>query len=539
MTTSIAPERTARKAAPSSRFGDLGWLDAQHPIFKANEAAWKRDERRFYGGDGVLTELRRWDGESNRSFDERKNEAVYVNFARAHVNAVTGELSRHRPMPDGGLSFGGMGPIRTRDRIDRPSLAELAYYNIDGVGQDGSEFPAWMDDVDVLAQVTGHRWLMIEHPATDGAVSLEAAIAGQRPFAVHRSPLSVPNWFIARGQLQFAVARVPVDDPKVENGAFVHPGDRLGFYLLVRRGFDRLGQVFARGGWWLFDNDKKLLRDGTWDRTNGDIPMWPHYGEKSDGSAERPAMSRANTTELGQIGIGLMNVTSARDGDFWDGCKPLTMLLGADPPVMEAVVGQLEKQGIYIGVPHAASADGQLKPITVYDGSASVVPAEVAKMIVEAKFAEAREQSFQQITSTPDSSGRSKEMGHAENKAPLLTRRARYRQQSENTLIHFLELRSGIAKPSGSSVWPTEFDLAPLVETIKDSMDMLRRSRLRSKTAEVALTLNALEESGAVDEADLKKIETELGASFDAGEAQAEAMRTALGAGGAPPIPGS
>jgi hypothetical protein len=180
-----------------------------------------------------------------------------------------------------------------------------------------------------------------------------------------------------------------------------------------------------------------------------------------------------------------------------------------------------------IGVPHAAGPEGELKPITVHDGSMGAVSADVAKSVIDALFQEAREQSFQQVTSTPDSSGESKKAGHAENKAPILAMRARERQQSENTLLHFAELRFGIKEPTGSSEWPTDFDLAPLVDAIDAALDTLRRSKLRSPTAEVAMILQSLEERGVVNDSNRKIVEDELKKSFSDQEADAAAAREA------------
>lgn len=531
MATTIAPDASTESSAPES-LGDLSWLDTVNDVYQKNKEAWEREERRLHGGDAIIDELTQFDGESKDSFKARKNKASYVNFPKAHAGSVTGALSMHRPMPDKGLDFGGLGPIRSRDKIDTPSLAELLYYNVDGVGADGMEFPAWYDGVDERAQGTGHRWLMIESPDTDGTVTFERAKTGARPYAVEFSPLDVTNWYFRRGQLQFAVIRAVTTEPNVTSGHF-DATSSLGYYLLVRQGYDGLGAAFAKGGWWLFDSDKLSLGSGRWTRTQGQIPMWIHYGEKSIGTKNRPAISRSSTMELGQIAVSLMDTISARDYDFWDACASRVFFLGADVNIMTAIADQVNRRSIYIGVPHIKDEKGELKPITPFDTSSGAVPAEVSSMIVEAKFAEAREQSFQQITSAPESSGESKKAGHAEQKAPALARRARYRQQSENTFIYFAELRFGVPSPKGFSIWPEDFDLTPLAEKIDLAFVTLRQSKLRSKTAETKMVTDALQERGVVNDENRGTVEAELGASFDQGEQRANAEASLFG-GGAP-----
>lgn len=527
MAATVTPEPTTNGVS-AARLGELQWLDTPHTIYEAQEKAWRREERRLYGGDAVLEELTRFDGESTPSFEDRQKKASYVNLPLAHARAITGELSRKRPTLGKGLFLGKLGEVRPRSKLQgRLSFAELFYYNVDGVGQDGSEFPAFMDAVDERAQATGHRWLMVESPqGAGGLLPLRDVLDGQRPYVVEYSPLDVTNWSIVRGRLQFAVIRTPAEEARVTEGEFVGENEN-GYYLLVRKGYDRLGPAFAGGGWWLFDKDKNLIDARPWAYASGDIPMWIHYGQRSHGTQEHPALSRSSTMELGQIAVALMDATSARYYDFWDACSSHLYFLGATPDIMAAIAQQAEKRSMLIGVPHATGPEGELKPITVHDGSMGAVSADVAKSVIDALFQEAREQSFQQITSTPDSSGASKEAGHAENKAPILAMRARERQQSENTLLHFVELRFGISEPTASSEWPTDFDLAPLVEAVDEAFDMLRRSKLRSRTAEIQMALTSLEERGIVNEENRATIKAELEASFDQGEADAEAAREA------------
>lgn len=512
----------------------LDFLDARHRVYVLHAGSWEREERRLYGGDAVLDEVVRFEGESEPSYTARKASATYVNFPKAHAQVVTGQLRLHGPTPDKGLSFGQLGEIRTRDKIDEETLAELLYYNVDGVGADGSEFPAFMDAVDERAQATGHRWLMVETPQGDGATrpSKEAAIRGFRPYVVEYSPLDVWNWFFRAGQLQYAVIRVPVGEPLVENGRFKTEGDagtKLGYYLLVRQGYEGLGPAFKGGGWWLYDHDKQQQGTKPWGNTRGEIPLWVHYGEKSSGTSTRPALSRSSTMELGQIAVSLMNSISARDYDAWDAAASRLYFLGADSDVMKDVAQQIKDRSYLIGVPVAASLSGNTdNRVQVYDGSMGAVAADVFKTIIEAKFNEAKEQSFQKITSSPEASGISKEAGHQEEKAPYLARRAALRQGSEQTLIRFAELRSGITSPTGYAKYERDFDLIPVVDDIDKQFDTFRRSGLRSPTAESHMAYQSLQERNLVPQGKEKQVEQELQDSAQAAADSASQARDML-----------
>jgi hypothetical protein len=260
--------------------------------------------------------------------------------------------------------------------------------------------------------------------------------------------------------------------------------------------------------------------------------MWIHYGQRDRGTPDHPALSKSSTMELGQIAVALMNVRSAYIANYWDACSPLTLLLGAGPTEMKALAEQIEARGIYAGVPFPTDSTGAAQGLSVHEASASAVPAAISDQVISSLYAAAREQSFQQITSTPESSGESKKAGHAENKAPILAMRARERQQSENTLIHYFEKRFGVVTPSGSSEWPTDFNLEPLTDAIDAAFDTLRKSKLRSKTAEVGMVLTSLSERGVVNDENRGTVQTELDQSYDDQAATEQATRDLLSGGG-------
>jgi hypothetical protein len=515
---------------------DWSFLDYTSPIYDSHKDEWEEEERRLEGGKAILAELTRFESETTDMYAARQKQATYINFPKAHAATITGQLRMHAPTPEKGLSFGELGEIRSRDQIDEPTLAELAWYNVDGVGQDGSEWPAWFDDVDVWAQATGHRWLMVEAPRAEiqGRPSVEQVRNGMRLFAVHRSPLAAQNWLVQNGQLQWIVFRDPMEDFSLVDGAFTkRPNNQMMYYVLVRQGYEGLGAGFKEGGWWRLDPQKRLF-DGTeghrtWQNTNGQIPAWPHYGHRSRGTYARPSLSRSSTMELGQIAVSTMQAISARDYDFWRACESKVFFLGADPEIMAEIAKQ--KDNVYIGVPLVQTATvGQMQQVAIFDASTGAVAANVSQAIITAKFDEAREQSFQQITSTPDNSGVSKAAGFNEQKAPYLATRAALRQQSENTAIYFWELRSGYPKPKGYSVWPREFDLAPLVDDIDAMFTTLRMaSGPRSPTLEASMVLSAAQERGVITDPKMeKKIEAELQDSASAAADSAQRARDAL-----------
>ncbi len=134
----------------------------------------------------------------------------------------------------------------------------------------------------------------------------------------------------------------------------------------------------------------------------------------------------------------------------------------------------------------------------------------VFETIITGKYRDAREQSIRESTSTPDSSGLSKEAGFAESKSPYLSMRAALREASENNFIYFMELRFGVASPRGFSTWPSDFDLAPLVEAIDSAFARLKASGLRSATLARSLMVTSLEQDGLLPEEDRDTIEREL-----------------------------
>lgn len=508
----------------------LSFLDARHPIWEAHHTLWEREERRLYGGDAVLPELTRFRGEDDDHYAARQAQAVYLPFPKLHASVLAGHLGRARPMPGQGLSFGTLGEIRERANIDRPSTAELVYYNVDGIGNDGSQFPAWTDALEERACATGFRWVLVEMPRRDanaGPVTQADVEQGHRPYGVEFSPIDVPYWEIDRGRLDWAILRTPVTRSKVIDGVWTPAPTAKGYYLLVRAGYQGLGETYAEGGWWLFDEKKNLLDGGhgTWEATRGEIPLIPFIGEPSQGTRTLPAMARSLTMELGQLAVGLMNRLSERDHDASDAAKSIKIILGADKEGFNLLVGMLEDGNLMGAVPPSVVElpDGTSQAVVpqIYDSSAGAVASTVYQTIIASDIDMAREIMVRQLSATPDSSGASKQAGFAEAQGPLLSRLAATREQFENSFIYFAELRAGATQPTGSVVWPRDFDLKSVVDDIDAMFETLRRAMLRSPTLEATLALTAARERGFLaDDQMAEQVKSEL-------EQSAEEARTA------------
>ena len=487
----------------------LDFLDTKHRLYERWLSTWRMNERRGFGR--YQHDLMRFVGESDDRYALRQDRCTYVNFMRAHAQAVTGQLRMQgAPTPENGrFSFGSLGAIHPQDSVpeEDQTYGDLVYYNVDGVGGDGSEYPVFMDAVDERAQHTGHRILLVEapprvpipsgsSPVQEQPISPADIAAGVRPYTLEFPQGAMTMWGYDRGRRDFVILRVPMDTGRVEDGKWVEgadvdeAGNGLGYYLLVRAGCTKLGTNYVRGGYWLFTPEKKLVRTGLWGGAlRGEIPLWYHYGLKDPGTEQEPAESVSTTEGLGRVGVSLMDTMSARDWDAFDAAGSRKWLLNGNLKTAEDTKQQWDAKSMLITVePAFDEKTGNTNPVSLYDDSAGAVAPAVFQAIVDAKFSEAREQSFQAITSVPGSSGWSKEMGWLDVKAPYLARRASYRQQSDHNHIRFMQLRFG-RPASGFARWQREYQLAPLVDEIDRTLETLRLQAARSPDLEAELAL--------------------------------------------------
>lgn len=528
------------------------WLDQKHKVFQENEAIWRREERRLRGGDDVLQELRSFLWETmpgdrlNMEDDEhgarpsgilrsekagdhykaRQKEATYLNFPGAFAEIMTGHLMENAPTPSNGLEFGTMGEVREDPQGD-PSMAELVYRNVDGVGIDASQWPNWWADVYTRALGTGHRWIFVDAPAKAPQNDADR-IAGLRPYLTEYSPLSVPLWHFEKGELQFSVIRTWVPEVRLKDGRLegLDPTKRS-YLLLVREGFDGLGTEYARGGWWIFDPEKKRVEgmEGDWRATDGRIPLFPLYHQRDTGGDERPTMSKGALMELGQLAVSYMNLTSAADFDAWDAAGSLQFVIGADPDSFNVVIEKIAEGSKVVPVP--ARRDGEQPEI--YDSSAGAVASEVFKSRLDAKRQDGVDLAALGPTSDPAASGVSKRAGFAEVKSPRLANMASEIEAAQHMAVRFLEQRMKMGtKPQGSVAWPRDFDLLDVGDVVERMFRLEKLSGIRSPSVAAELLMTALRDSPLAANGELmEKAAREYQASAER-SAQRQERATAL-----------
>jgi hypothetical protein len=524
----------------------LPWLDSVHELWDTWSDFWLRQERRLFGGEAVKTELDPFSSEAEtvkgglERYARRQRQATYLNFPDVAATAFVGQLSRHAPMPGQGLNFGALGEVRSRDKLGTGALsrAEMAWYNIDGVGQDGSQWVPWWDGVTKRAKATGHRWCFVEAPFTSPGGFVDE-LNGMRPFMVEYSPYQVTNWHYVNGQLVWAIIRVPMRNPKVDaEGKMSGNVFEDGYYVLVQAGWEGLGPAYQEGGWWFFDANQELIPDGhaTWDATLGKIPLWAHFYEQTKGPSDLPAMSRSGLAEVSNIAVSYMNQSSARDFDAWDAAKSLLFAMGISNEgwnLLQELMAKGSEILPILGEKNVVS--GQTTPVSMYDGSTGAVTADVFKTLLDQKITEARELSNYEARSSPDSSGLSQQIRFSDAKSPRLSLMAANREQSENNALFFLSQRWGIPNAQASTKWIRDFNLAPLVDDIDKMFSTMKLAAVKSPTLTVDMIIAAAKKRGLItDEEKEITIRGEISGAMEQADKAAEAERQALAAFGAP-----
>ena len=474
--------------------------------------AWLRNEIRLRGGDEVLAELRRfeWEIAGGEKYRSRQSQATYINFPDMFARLMVGHLFRQAPQPGHGLSFGSLGEptIGESSRPQVPPRADDVWWNVDGVGRDGSQWDNFWQAALLRAFATGHRWIFVE-ASSEAPRSRQDELQGLRPYLVEYSPTAVPDWHYDRGRLEFAIVRPRSRRPVVRNGTMEGSAYAQGYLLLVRNGFDGLGSRWQGGGWWLFDDEKKFVASGGndpqagggWEKLDGQIPLFPLFYERDEGSSLRPAMSRPGMKELGQVAVSYMNLSSAADFDAWDAASSVQYLAGVDVEGFNLATAKYAAGNRQVPLPPHQDT-GQVPQ--VFDGSTGAVTAEVFKSRLDSKREEAKEIASREISSSPESSGISKMAGFAEGKSPRLALLAAEIEQAQNTAIHFLEARYG-EQPSGAVSWERDFELLPLRTEIREYFDLVRSSGIRNADVEGrAMALAAREHRLADPETDLE-----------------------------------
>lgn len=237
-------------------------------------------------------------------------------------------------------------------------------------------------------------------------------------------------------------------------------------------------------------------------------------------------MSVAGLWEQGQLAVSYMNLTSAADFDAWDAAASLIWMLGADAKAYNLATAKIEDGSKTIPLP--ATKDGSVPQI--HDSSAGAVTAEVFTTRLRAKLDELEQIASLARTSTPDSSGVSKEAGHAEARGPRLAAIASELEDAQRQGIHLLEQRFGATvQPSGSVSWPRRFVLTNVTDDIQHVIDLEVSAGISSPTLDAELILSAVRSSptlSSLPEDVLKAAENELRSSAQNKADSAERMRT-------------
>lgn len=501
------------------------WLDNRHPIYVATLPEWQRLERLLEGGKAAIdAELARWE-KDDRDFKARAGQAIYVNAMRDTATEFIGHILAAYPEPGSGLSFGSLGSPQRAASRQRPDPAELLWYNTDGGVLGGTAWPEWWAQAGIRAFVVGHRWMLVEGARLpNGRVATQAdELAGMHPYMVDYSPTVVTDWHVEDGALQYAIIKRTVRRARVEDGVLKGLQPETEYYLHVRRGWDAFdapgeAEAFSRGGWWKFNAQKEVTSSGDYDRFDGAVPMFCLFGERSTGTTETPAMSRAALYELGQVQVALMNALSSRQADAYEAAKSIMYLLGVDRDNFNLAAGKLAENSRLIPVPPTMGADGQTAGVpTIHDGSTGAVASEVWDGLIGNILEVLREMAMKLARTAPTSSGVAREVEFGRDYSPRLAHLAANLESAQNEAIRLLELRWGRTRnPSGEVSLPRRYQLAPVVDGIDRMFDTLRRAGLRSKTLETSMVMTAARERQLVTDDDVARaVKSEIAASFD------------------------
>ncbi len=522
-----------------------GFLATPSELYEEMLDIWVTNEARFEGGHRVQDELWRFDWETQRGglgfprrdgvavplapatsdqiylqhegpleagehYERRQGSLIYTNFMESLAIDTVGALLKHAPSPVDGLDFGTLGKVRRRkDITDTPSRAELSYYNINGVGIDGSQWDNFWAAQMKLAMVTGYRLIMVEAPSSPGIpVTRAREQQGFRPWLVGLSPRNATNFHYDRGRLSWIIFKTSVRHPRVVNGRFEGNRAEDEYLLMVRRGVMDLGAEFVGGGWFRFDKERLPIpgQRGTWDKTGGDIPVVPLFYDKHPTMFGRPAL-----TELGNAGIAAMNIHSAADFDAFDSAGSVKAVVGADEAGFNLFIKKINGGNRYS--PLAVNRDTQ-RPATLEDATGGQIAADVFEKRLTAILRAVDRIIGSELKSAAPNSGLAQQAGYALASVPRLAIMAGNMEEAQNAILTFLEMRWGETSPSASTKWTRKFELIQLTSTAQAVLQLMQIAGLHSVTLESDIIVSAARsESFITDNAKAQEIEDQLKAS--------------------------
>lgn len=541
MATELAGQRALtldynldRKVIPKSPpslplTGPKGWINSEHPIHAHWYNEWCWLERAMKGGRSMRELLRPFDWElpNGPQLIQRMRTATYINYPDMYATALLGFLVRSAPIPD----YGSLGKITPSDTLlSNQTQADMFHYNVDSVGNSGSEWPSWWTERGKWAMAFGHTWIVEEAPRKGGPfVSFTDQAKGARPFLCEYKPREVWDWYFEEGVLQYAIIRFNVRRPRFDaslNGGTFNASSETLYYILIRKdytGFDADTNSKAAGNGYYFVCDSKGTVvdgiEGNFESLQGEIPMHPLYFQRDSGSPEEPAMSRSAISELAAMAESFMNMSSAADFEVWDAAKGMEYFIGCHVDAFNLAMAKMAEGSRFIPIPAAPEA----KDPRVQDSNLSVTPAQSFKERLDAKRQDAMAFSAIQTNAGPDASGAARQADFSNSKAPVLALFASELQTAQNQAIINVQLRWGQKNPGGGVIWPRKFELMKAAEAVADVFDAAVTVSAKSPTlAREGILLMTRETGMITDEDTLKTIGDEIDAGFkqDAQSAQ-------------------
>jgi hypothetical protein len=518
------------------------WLADRHPTYLACKDEWKRHERAMRGGREVECWLEPFDWEQTNGehHNARKRMLTWLPFADRFATLLIGHMMREAPEPD----WGTLGTVSRKTASALPTPAELIAFNTDGVGSDGSQWDNFWTNVARWAVATGHRYVWAHAPFEKPANRAEE-IAGKRPYLQSLSPLSVINYNDVRGRKEFAIVRRWIRNPRVTKDGWEGNVAEPEYVLMTRKGctvFNFVNPAFENGGWFVFDakGNADPTQQGTWDATEGEIPLFTLYYERMSSDSGSVAISRSGITEMVNASIAYMNLASAADFDVWDAGTSVKALSAVDDESFNLFVAKF-KQGNRF-VPLKMSKDSTVPP-SIEDASGSPTTSTSFDGRLRSKRNEALEFMLNEIQIAPDSSGVARAASFTDVREPRLALMAAEMETTQNAALEALERLWGAPRsPSASVEWPREFKLIDPSTTAADFFTVENLAGVHSPTAGAKILTANARGSGIVGDDDeeakvLAEYEKALHAQADAAAQLASLAGAVNNPTGAPATP--